>query len=125
MYNLKEIFEQAWKDKMATRGRGIDDRCVWQNGVKITKSLKDEDSYFIENTGLVGSYYTEITQEQLKVFKEDGWKIGVYKVNISNFEIKMDSINRRINKLKSNKIIDETKKELMLDGYNQDIKLIA
>tara|TARA_Y100000592_G_scaffold25824_1_gene40729 strand:+ start:1312 stop:1719 length:408 start_codon:yes stop_codon:yes gene_type:complete len=95
MYSLNEVFEQAIKDDACGGLDSLRDKARLLNGIKITKDNTTED-IIIQNTTLGGDYYREITQVQYQVFKDKGWREGVYNVSLSNYKRKLDNVESRI-----------------------------
>ena len=120
-YSLIEIFKQAQEDTYARSliGKGYKARVLY--GVKIVKN-DDTDEVIIENT-TSGSYYKVITPDEQKNFLENGWRYGVYVLSLSNYRLKLDSIERliknEINHKNSKRVIEnyKTRREQILNKY--------
>jgi hypothetical protein len=108
-HSLEELWAEAVKDSYAITldGKGYQARMVY--GLKI---VKDDETNQIQlvNATRGGDYYREVTAEELKVFQEKGWRIGVYVLSLSNYRLKLDLIEKKIQKemggRKSKKQID-------------------
>ena len=96
-YSLEDIWVQALEDTYAISldGKGYQSRMVY--GLKI---VKDDETNKIEliNATRGGDYYREINAEELEVFLEKGWRYGVYVLSLSNYRLKLDLIEQKINK---------------------------
>jgi len=124
MYSLEDIWNQATSDDYAVNldGDGYESRLVY--GVKIIRDNETE-SIQILNTMRGGSYYTPINSQEAQVFHKKGWRNGVYVVALSNYRIKLDSLQDRIrteaNGRNSNKTIQSYKsyRQRILGRYNE------
>ena len=52
----------------------------------------------ILNTTLNGDYYQEISIAEYEVFKEKGWRYGIYVLSLTNYRRKLDKIEKKIKK---------------------------
>ena len=64
-------------------------------GIKIIQD-KATGLISIYNTTTGGDYYTELTENEYKVFLENGWRYGVYVLSLSNYRRKLTIVNKRI-----------------------------
>ena len=94
-YNLEDVFNQAIEDTYAIslNGEGYESRMVY--GSKIIKDLNTE-TYQILNTMKGGDYYHHVTPEELEVFLNKGWRMGVFVLSLSNYRSKLDVIEHKI-----------------------------
>jgi len=121
---LDIVFKQALKDETSKKidGKGYECRCIM--GIKI---IRDNLSGEIEiiNTKKGGQYYGALSQEEYFIFLENGWKIGVYTLSLSNYRSKLDIIEQRIkqyiNDKKSEKQIGilKSSRERILNKYSE------
>jgi hypothetical protein len=124
MYSLTEVFEQAIKDDACGSLDSLRDRACLLNGVKITKDNNNKE-VLIQNTTLGGDYYREITKGQYQVFKDKGWREGVYNVSLSNYRRKLDNVECRIkdelNGRKNAKTIQlaKTHRQRIMENYSK------
>jgi len=97
MHSLESLWEESLKDTYAISldGSGYSARMVY--GVKIVKDDETKQIQII-NATRGGDYYSEINKEQLKTFLEKGWRIGVYVLSLSNYRLKLDLIEKKIQK---------------------------
>ena len=87
-------------------------------GVKIVKDDETKQIQII-NATRGGDYYSEINKEQLKTFLEKGWRIGVYVLSLSNYRLKLDLIEKKIQKEMNGR---KSKKQIeMLKGSRQRV----
>ncbi len=95
MYSLDDIFNQSMDDKYAARLNGVGYISNTLYGVKIIRDNITSDVEILHAQFSEG-YYAELTEEQINVFLEKGWRIGVYVVALSNYCLKLDSIENKI-----------------------------
>lgn len=98
MYSLEDIFNQAWSDNASARRGYLTHKSVWYNGVKMVKTIDDEPKYTLENIGSGGEHYIELTDSQVDIFMNEGWRQGCYNVAINNYESFIINIQDGINK---------------------------
>lgn len=102
MYSLTEIFNQAVEDGEC----GILDSLEYKARIcRAMKIVEDNETkeVVILNTTFGGGYYREITKDEYKIFKEKGWKIGIYVISLSNYRRKLSKIENRIKEELNNK----------------------
>ncbi len=122
-YTLEELFRQACVDNLAT----ILDSPTYQArlvyGCKIIKE-HNTGNIIIQDTTKWGDFYKELSQEQLDIFLEKGWRHGVYMVALGGYRRKLDtiekSIRREMNGRQNPKIITNLKshRSRILNKYN-------
>ena len=118
MHSLESLWEESLKDTYAISldGSGYSARMVY--GVKIVKDDETKQIQII-NATRGGDYYSEINKEQLKTFLEKGWRIGVYVLSLSNYRLKLDLIEKKIQKEMNGR---KSKKQIeMLKGSRQRV----
>ncbi len=95
MYSLEEVFNQSYSDRESALLNSKLYQARLLRGIKI---VKDNETLEVNvfNTTLGGDFYKEITPEQYKLFLENGWKVGVYVISLSNYRRKLVKIERRI-----------------------------
>jgi hypothetical protein len=95
MYSLEEVFNQSYSDRESALLNSNLYQAKLLRGIKI---VKDNETLEVNvfNTTLGGDFYKEITPEQYKLFLENGWKVGVYVISLSNYRRKLVKIERRI-----------------------------
>ncbi len=122
MYNLNDIWSQAYKDSYAIplNGKGYESRVVY--GVKIVRD-KSTGHIQILNT-MRGEYYHKLSFDELDIFYQHGWRYGIYSLNLTNYLRMLDSIKESIkaevnglNRLRKVKVL-KTNRDLMLNKYN-------
>ena len=123
-YSLEDIMSQAMSDEFCANLNGdrYDARLLY--GCKIHQ---DHETRQIEilNTSLGGEWYSNITEPQLNIFLEKGWRIGVYELSLSNYRLKLDkievSIKKEMNGRKNPKQIQSLKsaRENILRKYSK------
>jgi hypothetical protein len=95
MYSLEYIFQEAVEDRETGNLDGLEYKARLLRGIKIIKDNETKE-VVIFNTTVGGDFYKEITDEQYNLFFDNGWKIGVYVISLSNYRRKLVSIERRI-----------------------------
>jgi len=95
MYTVNEVFNQAKEDSFAGNvdGKGYEARIVY--GTKISRDLYTGEVQFF-NCTKGGSYYTLLSDEEINIFREKGWRCGVYVLFLSNNRSRLDSLERSI-----------------------------
>lgn len=114
-YNIDDIFNQSKYDAYAANfdGEGYEARIMY--GVKIIRDLETADTVML-NTNIGGDYYSKLTDKEVALFTENGWRYGVYVISLSSYRKKLDLIedkirdeldsggsNPKINNLKTNR----------------------
>jgi translation initiation factor 2 beta subunit (eIF-2beta)/eIF-5 len=95
MYSLEEVFKESVQDSETGILDSLEYEARLVRGIKI---IRDNETGEVEiyNTTLGGDYYQEITTEQYELFKENGWKVAVYVISLSNYRKKLVKIEQRI-----------------------------
>ena len=95
MYTLDEVFNQAKDDSFAGNidGNGYEARIVY--GTKISRDLYTGEVQLF-NCTKGGSYYALLSEDDIDIFLENGWRRGVYVVFLSNNRSRLDSLERSI-----------------------------
>lgn len=103
MYSIDQVFQQAIMDRESAL---LNSRLYQARLLRGIKIVRDNETLEVEifNTTIGGDFYKEITPEQYKLFLENGWKVGVYIISLSNYRRKLVRIEERIkNELSSRK----------------------
>ena len=95
MYSLEHIFSEAANDSECGNLDTLMYEARLLRGMKIVKDGETKE-IAIYNTTLGGDFYREVTPEQYELFQENGWKIGVYVLSLSNYRRKLSSIEHKI-----------------------------
>jgi sRNA-binding regulator protein Hfq len=95
MYSLEEVFNQSNKDRYAARLNGVGYISNTLYGVKIIRDNITSDVEILHAQFSEG-YYAELTEDQVKIFLDNGWRYGVFVVALSNYCLKLDSIENKI-----------------------------
>ena len=95
MYSLSEVFEQSILDRESAQ---LDSKLYQARLLRGIKIVRDNETLEVEifNTTMGGDFYKEVNAEQYKLFLENGWKIGVYVICLSNYRRKLVRIEERI-----------------------------
>ena len=96
-YSLEDVFQQSLNDDYAIslNGDGYQSKLVY--GIKIVRDNMSKEIQLL-NTMAGGDYYKPLTTEQENLFKEKGWRNGVYVLALSNYRTKLLLIEQRIQK---------------------------
>jgi len=95
MYTLQDIMNQAREDEYAIdlSGDGFSSKLLY--GCKISQCHETKKIDLL-NTSKGGDWYTFVDEEDVKVFLEKGWRIGVYELSLSNYRTKLDKVEQAI-----------------------------
>ena len=124
MYTINEVFEQALNDGYTAtlNGDGYESRSIY--GIKIIRDIETREITLL-NTMKGGDYYMPITKDEVNIFLERGWRIGVYVVTLSNYRIKLEQVEKKIRDEVNGKSSDKTIQELkdkrtsLLNSYTE------
>ncbi len=94
-FKLDDIYSQATKDEYCSVLVSPKETSRMLYGIKIIQD-KATGLISIYNTTTGGDYYTELTENEYKVFLENGWRYGVYVLSLSNYRRKLTIVNKRI-----------------------------
>jgi len=126
-YTLQDIMSQAKQDSYTAilDGNGYEARALY--GCKISMDLKTYEVQ-LQNTARGGNWYIPLTEKEINIFLENGWRIGIYTLSLSNYRTKLNSIESFIktemNGKKNPKQIRKlkTSRERVLENYSNIIK---
>lgn len=96
-YSLEDVFQQSLKDDYAISLNGVGYKSKLVYGIKIVRDEVSEEIQLL-NTMAGGDYYKPLTIEQENLFREKGWRNGVYVLALSNYRTKLLLIEQRIQK---------------------------
>lgn len=101
-HSLEELFNQAAIDPSSSSLHGKGYQAYLLYGIKISR---DNTTGKIEllDTSKAGSFYKPITDEQLELFKDNGWRYGIYVLSLSNYRLKLDKVEQQIKKYVNSK----------------------
>ena len=124
MYTINEVFEQALKDgyTASLNGDGYESRSIY--GIKIIRDIETREITLL-NTMKGGDYYMPITKDEVNIFLERGWRIGVYVVTLSNYRLKLEQVENSIRDEMNGKVSDKVIQELkdkrtsLLNSYTE------
>lgn len=94
-FKLDDIYSQATKDEYCSVLVSPKETSRMLYGIKIIQD-KATGLISIYNTTTGGDYYTELAENEYKVFLENGWRYGVYVLSLSNYRRKLAIVNKRI-----------------------------
>jgi hypothetical protein len=124
MYTLQEVMSQALEDSYALRSDHNGYKSVLLFGCKIMQDNKTKKIEIVDTTK-TSDWYTPLTESEEKLFLENGWRIGVYKLSLSNYRTKLDRIEelikREVNGKKNPKQINKLKssREKVMNDYSK------
>lgn len=122
MYDLEDIFDQAFTDNKSVKRIENGYQSVGLLDVKI---LKDDYTHDIDLLNTSKRYYQRLTDQQFDTFKGKGWRYGVYVVTLSNYRSKLDKVEKSIRDEVNGKCSEKTikqlkaKRESFLSEYNK------
>lgn len=122
MYDLEDIFDQAFTDNKSVKRIENGYQSVGLLDVKI---LKDDYTHDIDLLNTSKRYYQRLTDQEFDTFKGKGWRYGVYVVTLSNYRSKLDkvekSIRDEVNGKGSEKAIKQLKatRDSLMSNYTQ------
>ena len=122
MYDLEDIFDQAFTDNKSLKRIENGYQSVSLLDVKI---LKDDYTHGIVLLNTSKRYYQRLTNQEFDTFKGKGWRYGVYVVTLSNYRSKLDkvekSIRDEVNGKGSEKTIRQLKatRDSLMSNYTQ------
>lgn len=92
---------KAWEDLVNDRDITIcrTNKSEWylNHGVKI--ELFNNGAFEIKNTMINSDHYEDVSQYHYLIFKNIGWLVGCYSLNIDMLHNDLDNINRLIDRL--------------------------
>ena len=113
MYTVQEVMEQALTDSQSIRVDGDGYEARISSGFKATRDNLSGQIVF-KCTSRGGEWYSKLRENEIKVLLENGWRIGVDKLSLSNIRIKLDRveelIKREMNDRRNPKHIQHLKK---------------
>ena len=95
LYSTKDIWEQAGDDTFAGEIESslYTSRMVY--GIKIVRDHKTSDIYMM-NTQIRGDWHIPLSQDDINIFLEKGWRYGCYTLSLSNYRSKLDKVKYMI-----------------------------
>lgn len=95
VYTLIDVWNQAKDDCFTANldGEGYEARILY--GCKISKD-KETNIVQLQNTSRGGEWYIQLEPEEIEIFLNMGWRIGIYMLSLSNYRLKLDRIERLI-----------------------------
>jgi hypothetical protein len=102
MLTLNQIFDIAISDTYALTHKGNGYTSVSLYIVKIVKDTESGD-VTIYSGELSDNWYTELSNRELNIFKDNGWRYGVYVLTLSNLSLKHRRLSTMIELVKLGK----------------------
>ena len=95
MYSIEDVWEQAGEDDFAVELTLslYTSRLVY--GIQIYRDHKTSNIY-IMNTQVKGDWHIPLTQDEVNIFLEKGWRYGCYILSLSNYRSKLDRVKEMI-----------------------------
>ena len=108
MLSLDEIFKQAEIDRYTVTLNRRTEQAKLLYGIIITKHL-NTGLIEIKNNLLPGDDYTPLNNNEISIFKENGWRNGVYITSLDNYHKMLTTINHNCLNVSSKKELKELK----------------
>lgn len=95
MYSIIDVYHEALSHQSSAGAESDEERFCLYKGIKIQLD-KLTNVIRIFNTTIGGDYYKEIKEDEYDIFLENGWKIGVLCLSLTNYKRKLQLINTQI-----------------------------
>jgi len=129
-YTLNDLFNQALTEPTSFMLYGDGYQSIIANNIKISKDNHTNEVQIL-NMAILGNHYSLLTKEEEKYFLENGWKYGMFTLSLSNYRIKLDtiehSIRREVGSGKAvNKRVTDYKelRRVLLNKYSKVTKIL-
>ena len=113
MYTAQEVMEQALTDGQSVRVDGEGYEATISSGFKASRDKLSGQIVF-KCTSRGGEWYSKLRENEIEVLLENGWRIGVDVLSLSNISTKLDRveelIKREMNERRNPKHIQHLKK---------------
>lgn len=113
MYTAQEVMEQALTDSQSVRVDGEGYEATISSGFKASRDKLSGQIVF-KCTSRGGEWYSKLRENEIEVLLENGWRIGVDVLSLSNISTKLDRveelIKREMNERRNPKHIQHLKK---------------
>ncbi len=113
MYTAQEVMEQALTDSQSVRVDGEGYEATISSGFKASRDKLSGQIVF-KCTSRGGEWYSKLRENEVEVLLENGWRIGVDVLSLSNISTKLDRveelIKREMNERRNPKHIQHLKK---------------
>tara|TARA_R100000742_G_C4279058_1_gene102776 strand:- start:1757 stop:2188 length:432 start_codon:yes stop_codon:yes gene_type:complete len=96
-YTMQDIMNQAMEDEFSANLNGKTYTARLLYGCKISQDAETKEIQIL-NTSLGGEWYSKVDNNQINIFLEKGWRIGVYELSLSNYRLKLDKIELSVKK---------------------------
>lgn len=94
---MQDIMNQAMQDEFSANLNGNKYNARLLYGCKIHQDVETKEIQIL-NTSLGGEWYAKVDNNQINIFLEKGWRIGVYELSLSNYRLKLDKIEWSVKK---------------------------
>jgi hypothetical protein len=121
---LEDIFTQATSDSYSVKMNGVGYSSVILYGIKI---IKDTTTKEIEILNTINNlyYYHKMTEDEVNIFLNNGWRNGVYELSLKKYILKLELIESRVrdeisgkNSKKNLKVLHRQREET-IGRYNE------
>ena len=113
MYTAQEVMEQALADSQSIRVDGDGYEATISSGFKASRDNLSGQIVF-KCTSRGGEWYSKLRENEIEILLENGWRIGVDVLSLSNIRTKLDRveelIKREMNERRNPKHIQHLKK---------------
>ena len=121
---LEDIFTQATSDSYSVKMNGVGYSSVILYGIKI---IKDTTTKEIEILNTINNlyYYHKMTEDEVNIFLNNGWRNGVYELSLKKYILKLELIESRVrdeisgNNSKKNLKVLHRQREETIGRYNE------
>jgi len=127
MYNVEDIYIQAFNDSNSLKIEKPNVNSVLNYGVKIQKFNSKTE---ILNCSRSGDYFQECNEEEYNLFFKYGWREGSLRLSLMNYKRKLEvveeNIKKEVNTRKNDKHIQKlktTRENLLLKYSNRNKQL--
>ncbi len=127
MYNIEDIYIQAFNDSNSLKIEKPNVKSVLNYGVKIQKFNSKTE---ILNCSRSGDYFQECNEEEYNLFFKYGWREGSLRLSLMNYKRKLEvveeNIKKEVNTRKNDKHIQKlktTRENLLLKYSNRNKQL--
>ena len=89
-YNLENIWDIACRDESSVKILGNGYESILFHGVKITR---DNETKYVEILKVMtgSEYYPKLSEHDIEIFLNNGWRYGVYSLALANYRIKLEN----------------------------------
>ena len=113
MYTEEQVMEQALTDSQSVRVDGDGYEATISSGFKASRDNLSGQIVF-KCTSRGGEWYSKLSENEIEILLDNGWRVGVDVLSLSNISTKLDKveelIKREMNERRNPKHIQHLKK---------------